>query len=295
MRIANLDGRATIVTSTGIVDVATASNGAFSTSIDKCLSQLDTLQAWFRSAEPPPTSKTTPEELQSDPKLGPVVNPRQVFAIGLNYRQHAAETGMEVPTTPMVFTKFPSSVCGPNADVPIPGPMTDYEAELVVVIGATSRNVREEDAFSVVAGYCVGQDYSERGWQRKDSPPQFSLAKSFTNFSPIGPWLTTLDELTNPNDLAIGSQLNGVTMQDSDSRTSDLVFSVPQLIAYLSSVCQLQRGDLIFTGTPEGVGQARTPPVFLKPGDEVVTTIEGLGRLRKPRHLRPRRWVAAIS
>jgi 2-keto-4-pentenoate hydratase/2-oxohepta-3-ene-1,7-dioic acid hydratase in catechol pathway len=278
VRIANLDGRATIVTDRGTIDVATASNGAFSASIDKCLSQLETLQAWFRSAAPAPTTKTTPEELQSSPKLGPIVAPRQVFAIGLNYRQHAAETGMDVPTTPMVFTKFPSAVCGPNADVPIPGPMTDYEAELVVVIGAAARNVREEDAFSVVAGYCVGQDYSERGWQRKDTPPQFSLGKSFTNFAPIGPWLTTLDDVSDPNDLAIGSQLNGVTMQDS--RTSDLVFSVPQLIAYLSSVCALQRGDLIFTGTPQGVGQARTPPVFITPGDEVVTTIEGLGRLR---------------
>jgi 2,4-diketo-3-deoxy-L-fuconate hydrolase len=277
MRLANLDGRATIVTANGMVDVANASNGAFSASMDKCLNQLDTLQAWYRAADPQPTTKTTPEELQSSPKLGPIVTPGQVFAVGLNYRQHAAETGMDVPTSPMVFTKFPSAVCGPNADVPIPGPMTDYEAELVVVIGAGGRNIREDDALSIVAGYCVGQDYSERGWQRKDAPAQFSLGKSFTNFAPIGPWLTTLDDLTDPNDLAIGSQLNGVTMQDS--RTSDLVFSVSQLIAYLSSVCALQRGDLIFTGTPSGVGQARTPPVFLKSGDEVVTTIEGLGRL----------------
>ena len=278
MRLANLDGRATIVTDNGTLDVATASNGAFSASIDKCLNQLDTLQAWFRAADPPPTTKTTPDELQSSPKLGPIVTPRQIFAIGLNYRQHAVEAGMNVPTTPMVFTKFPSAVCGPNSDVPIPGPMTDYEAELVVVIGAGGRHVREIDALSKVAGYCVGQDYSERGWQRKDTPAQFSLGKSFSNFAPIGPWLTTPDELTDPNDLAIGTQLNGVTMQDS--RTSDLVFSVSQLIAYLSSVCELHRGDLIFTGTPSGVGQARTPPVFIKPGDEVVTTIEGLGRLR---------------
>ena len=234
MRIANLDGRATIVTDRGTIDVATASNGAFSASIDKCLSQLETLQAWFRSAAPAPTTKTTPEELQSSPKLGPIVAPRQVFAIGLNYRQHAAETGMDVPTTPMVFTKFPSAVCGPNADVPIPGPMTDYEAELVVVIGAAARNVREEDAFSVVAGYCVGQDYSERGWQRKDTPPQFSLGKSFTNFAPIGPWLTTLDDVSDPNDLAIGSQLNGVTMQESNTR--DMIFPVDELIAATSIV-----------------------------------------------------------
>lgn len=279
MRLANLAGRATIVTSDGLVDVANASNGAFSASIDKCLGQLDTLGAWYGAANPVPSDPTSPETLAGDARLGPIVSaPRQVFAIGLNYRQHAAETGMGVPTSPMVFTKFPSSVCGPNESVPIPGPMTDYEAELVVVIGTTARNVCADNAYGVIAGFCVGQDYSERGWQRKDSPPQFSLGKSFANFAPIGPWLTTTDEVVQPVDLAISTQLNSTTMQDS--RTSDLVFSVPELIAYLSSVCELQRGDLIFTGTPSGVGQARTPPVFLKPGDDIVTTIEGLGTIR---------------
>jgi 2,4-diketo-3-deoxy-L-fuconate hydrolase len=279
MRLANLAGRATIVTDKGVIDLATASNGAFSASIDKCLGQLDTLKAWLNAAEPQPTDPTTPEALMGDARLGPIsATPRQVFGIGLNYRQHAAETGMELPTTPMVFTKFSSAVCGPNEPVPVPGPMLDYEAELVVVIGATARNVTVDDATSVIAGYCVGQDYSERGWQRKDSPAQFSLGKSFKNFAPIGPWLTTSDEFEGPVDLAIGSSLNGTVMQDS--RTSDLVFSVPELIAYLSSVCELQRGDLIFTGTPSGVGQARTPSVFIKPGDEIVTTIERLGTIK---------------
>src|SRR5665213_2849175 len=278
MRLANLDGRATIVADDGIIDVANASNGAFSASIEKCLGQLDKLDAWYRSAQPTLTQKIGVDTLAQDTRLGPVVRPQQVFAIGLNYRQHAAESGLEVPKEPMVFTKFASSVCGPNEQLPIPGPSTDYEAELVVIIGATLRNVGVDEALAGVAGYCVGQDYSDREWQFRGSPPQFSLAKSFRNFAPIGPWLTTADEIADPNDLAISTTVNDVVMQDST--TSDMVFSVAHLISYLSSVCELRRGDLIFTGTPQGVGHARQPPVFLQPGDVVVTSIEGLGTIR---------------
>ncbi len=156
--------------------------------------------------------------------------------------------------------------------------MTDWEAELVVVMGARARDVSIEDALSSVVGYCVGQDYSERGWQFKSTPPQFSLAKSFENFAPIGPWLTTADEVANPNNLAISTTINGVVMQDST--TSDMVFPVAELISYLSSVCELRCGDLIFTGTPQGVGQARQPPIFIQPGDVIVTSIERLGAIR---------------
>jgi 2,4-diketo-3-deoxy-L-fuconate hydrolase len=278
MRLANFDGRATIVNADGIVDVATASNGAFSASVEKCLGQLDKLGAWYRSARPPLSRDVAIDDFAREPGLGPVVTPQQVFAIGLNYRQHAAESGLEVPKVPMVFTKFASSVCGPNAPLPIPGASTDYEAELVVIIGTTLRNVNVEDALAGVAGYCVGQDYSEREWQFQGSTPQFSLAKSFKNFSPVGPWLTTADEVPNPNALSIRTRVNGDSMQDSN--TSDMVFSVRELIAYLSSVCELRQGDVIFTGTPEGVGHARKPPFFLKPGDQIETSIESLGTLR---------------
>jgi len=278
MRLANLDGRATIVAEGGIIDVATASNGAFSTSIEKCLGQLDKLNAWYRSAQPALSHDIAIDEFARDPRLGPVVSPQQVFAIGLNYRQHAAESGLDVPTSPMVFTKFSSSICGPNESLPIPGASTDYEAELVVIIATTLRNVSVDEALGGVAGYCVGQDYSEREWQFRGSPPQFSLAKSFKNFAPIGPWLTTADEIPHPNALSITTRVNGDSMQDSN--TSDMVFSVAELIAYLSSVCELRRGDVIFTGTPEGVGQARKPPFFLKPGDEIETSIESLGTIR---------------
>ncbi len=279
MRLANFEGRATIVTEDGLVDVAKSSNGAFSASLEKCVGQLGTLRTWFNSAHPRPTDAATAHELLGDERLGPVIaNPSQIFAVGLNYAQHAAESGLALPSEPMVFTKFASAICGPNAPLPLPGPMTDWEAELVVVIGATARHLREENALSSVMGYCVGQDYSERGWQFKSSPPQFSLGKSFENFAPVGPWLTTSDEIANPNDLGISTTINGVVMQESS--TSDMVFSVAQLVSYLSSFCELRRGDLIFTGTPQGVGQSRQPPVFLQPGDVVVTTIEGLGALR---------------
>jgi 2-keto-4-pentenoate hydratase/2-oxohepta-3-ene-1,7-dioic acid hydratase in catechol pathway len=277
MRLANFDGRATIVADDGVIDVARASNGAFSASLSKCLGQLDKLGAWYRSSQPTPNELISIEALAGDARLGAVVNPQQVFAIGLNYRRHAAESGKDVPTDPMVFTKFPSAVCGPNDQVPIPGAATDYEGELVVVIGTNVRDISISEALSAVAGYCVAQDYSEREWQYRNSPPQFSLGKSFKNFAPIGPWITTADEIPNPNDLALTTHLNGEIVQNSN--TSDMVFSVAELIAFLSSVCQLQRGDVIFTGTPEGVGQARTPPLFLKPGDEVVTTIERLGAI----------------
>ena len=278
MRLANLNGRATIVTDEGLIDVATASQGAYSASVDKCIPQLDKLRAWWQSSDPSATDPTTPGELFADPRLGPVVTaPQQIFAIGLNYRQHAEEMGLAVPAQPMVFTKFVSALCGPNAELPIPGPTTDFEAEMVVVIGSTARNVSIDDASSVVAGYCVGQDYSERTLQLKGTPAQFSIGKSYRNFAPVGPWLTTRDEITNPNNLRISSRVNDTTYQDSN--TSDMVFTIAELVSYLSSVWELRPGDLIFTGSPHGVGQGHTPPVFLAPGDCVVTTIEGLGSI----------------
>jgi 2,4-diketo-3-deoxy-L-fuconate hydrolase len=279
MRLANLEGRATIVTDSGVVDVARASNGAFSASIDKCISQLDLLRRWYETARPDPTDSLTPEELIGDPRLGPVVKaPQQIFAIGLNYRMHAAEMGLTLPEQPMVFTKFVSALCGPNDQLPVQGSTTDFEAELVVVIGKTVRNVSVPDALSVVAGYCVGEDYSERTLQLKGSPAQFSIGKSFKNFAPIGPWLTTTDEIDNPNNLTISSEVNGTRHQDSN--TSDMVFTVAELVSYVSSICELRPGDIMFTGSPHGVGQGLKPPVFLRPGDEIVTSIEHLGTIR---------------
>jgi 2,4-diketo-3-deoxy-L-fuconate hydrolase len=278
MRIANLDGRSTIVTDDGLVDVATSSNGAFSSSVDKCVTQLDKLQAWFESAAPKPMDLTTPSELLGDARLGPVVtSPQQIFAVGLNYRHHAEEMGLVLPKEPMVFTKFVSSLCGPNEELPLPSDTTDFEAELVVVIGKKTRDVSVGDALGVVAGYCVGQDFSERTLQMKGTPAQFSLGKSFRNFTPVGPWLTTTDEINDANDLVIRCSVNGTQYQDSN--TSDMVFGVEEIVSYLSGVVELRPGDLIFTGSPHGVGQGQRPPVYLQSGDRVVTSIERLGRI----------------
>jgi 2-keto-4-pentenoate hydratase/2-oxohepta-3-ene-1,7-dioic acid hydratase in catechol pathway len=278
MRLANLAGRSTIVTDDGLIDVATSSNGAFSASVDKCVGQLDKLRVWFNAAQPAPGDTTPPEALYGDARLGPVVTvPQQIFAVGLNYRHHAEEMGLDLPTQPMIFTKFVSSLCGPNDEVPIPSATTDFEAELVVVVGARARNLTVDDALSAVAGYCVGQDFSERTLQMRGPAAQFSLGKSFRNFSPVGPWLTTTDEVAFPNSLAITCSVSGTEYQNST--TSDMVFSVAEVVSYLSSVVELRPGDLIFTGSPHGVGQGHTPPVFLKLGDRVVTEIEKLGRI----------------
>ena len=278
MRIANLAGRATIVTDDGLIDLATQSHGAFSASMDKCLTQLDKIQAWFARSAPAVTDATTPRELLGDARLGPVVvRPQQVFAVGLNYRHHAEEMHLALPKTPMVFTKFVSSLCGPNDEVPIPSFTTDFEAELVVIIGSTTRDVSIDEALSCVAGYCVGQDYSERTLQMQGTPAQFSLGKSYRNFTPIGPWLTTADEIVDPNVLGIRCAINDTEYQNSS--TADMVFSVAEIVSYLSGVVELRTGDIIFTGSPHGVGQGRTPPVFLRPGDRIVTSIDHLGRI----------------
>ncbi|HWD96626.1 MAG TPA: fumarylacetoacetate hydrolase family protein [Acidimicrobiales bacterium] len=278
MRIANLAGRATIVTDSGLIDIATASNGAFSASVDKCVAQLETLQTWYRSAQPAVTSETTASELYGDPRLGPVVvNPQQIFAVGLNYRHHANEMNMTIPSEPMVFTKFLSSLCGPNDELPVRGETTDFEAELVIVLGTRARDLTEDQALGAVAGYCVGQDFSERTLQRRGATPQYSLAKSFRNFTPVGPWLTTADEVPDPNDLNIACRVNDVQYQNST--TGDMIFRVSEIVSYLSTIVELRPGDLVFTGSPHGVGQGQTPPLFLKPGDQIVTTIERLGQI----------------
>lgn len=279
MRIANLSGRATVVTDGGCVDIELASRGAFSHDVDQTISRFDELGAWFTETSPAATESTTPEQLLSDPRLGPAVNaPGQVFAIGVNYRAHAAEMGLTPPTTPMVFTKFPSAIANATAQVPVPSSTTDWEAELVVVIGRRGRNVAVTNALDYVAGYCVGQDFSDRELQMRSTPAQFSLGKSHENFAPIGPWITSADEIDDPNNLRITCDVNEHRYQDST--TGDMVFSVPELIAYLSTVCELRPGDLIFTGSPHGVGQGQHPPVFLKPGDVIATAISNLGSMR---------------
>ena len=210
--------------------------------------------------------------------LAPVARPGKIIAVGLNYRDHALETKQPIPTTPIIFGKFPSSINGPEADVVLPGddPQADYEAELAVVIGRKAKGVNEADALNYVAGYMPLNDVSARRWQFADK--QWVRGKSPDTFCPTGPWLTTRDAVPDPHKLGIRMRVNGAVVQSSN--TSNLIFGVPALIAFLSAAITLDPGDIIATGTPGGVGVFRDPPVFLKAGDVMEVDIEGLGVLR---------------
>ena len=210
----------------------------------------------------------------------PVPRPGKVVAIGLNYRDHSIEQGVQPPSAPLFFAKFPTSVTGPYDPIVIPpgDPQVDYEAELAVVIGRRCKAIREAEAMDYVGGYMVLNDVSARSWQFADK--QWVRGKSCDTFCPIGPWLTTRDDVPDPHNLDIATRVNGITLQNSN--TSKLIFRIPQLIAYISVSITLEPGDIIATGTPEGVGVFRKPPIFLKDGDVVEVEIEGLGALRNP-------------
>ncbi len=271
MKLANHDGRLAIVLSDGVVDVATASDGRFNSDPMAAYDAWDELVAWAVSA-------TTPTGPLDEAKLGnPAPRPRQVFAIGLNYRSHAEESGMAIPAVPATFTKYPASLSGPFDDIEVHGDAVDWEVELVAVIGRQADRVTEADAWAHVAGVTVGQDISDRTLQFA-AGMQFSLGKSRRGYGPMGPWLVTPDELSDPDDLALGCSVDGETVQDA--RTSDLIFGVRQLVAELSAVLPLLPGDVIFTGTPAGVGMARQPPRSLQPGQVLETWIEGIGTIR---------------
>ena len=218
------------------------------------------------------------ESARASGRLGsPIPIPRNSFAIGLNYGDHAAESSIEVPETPLVFTKFPSCISGPDADVELRSSYADWEVELVVIIGSTCRDVAAENAWDHVFGLTVGQDISDRALQFAAQPPHFDLGKSRDGYGPIGPVVVSLDAVEDHTDLAITCDINGTRRQDS--RTSSMLFDVPTLIEYLSGILTLEPGDIIFTGTPDGVGAAQKPPVFLQAGDTIVSTIEGIGTI----------------
>ena len=205
----------------------------------------------------------------------PVPRPRNSIAIGLNYVDHAAESNMEPPRFPLTFTKFPSCIVGPRSNVELNSAAADWEVELVVVIGDGGRNIAAVDAWNHIVGVTVGQDISDRQLQFAAKPPHFDLGKSRDTYGPMGPVLVSTDSFDDVTDLAITCDINGTRRQDA--RTSELIFSVADLVEYLSSILTLSTGDVIFTGTPSGVGAATR--TFLKPGDEIVSTIEGIGTL----------------
>jgi 2-keto-4-pentenoate hydratase/2-oxohepta-3-ene-1,7-dioic acid hydratase in catechol pathway len=274
VRVANVAGRLALVSGGRAVDVEKASEGRFGPDTQSVYGQWEAFRAWVPDVDLPEGEEIDLAELGP-----PAPAPRQVFAIGLNYRDHATEAGFDVPNNPTVFTKFPASFTGPYGEIPLPaGGKTDWEVELVGVIGRRAERVPAEGAWSYVAGLTVGQDLSERASQTSGSAPQFSLAKSFAGFSPTGPWLVTMDEFADPGDLELGCYVNGEQVQQA--RTSDLVFSLPELISRLSHVLPLLAGDVIFTGTPAGVGFSRNPQRFLSPGDELVSYVKGIGEMR---------------
>jgi 2,4-didehydro-3-deoxy-L-rhamnonate hydrolase len=279
MRIANVGGRLKVLVGDGAVDVHDASDGRFDAAPELAYPRFDELTAWAA------TVSEAAEGFDPAEALAPSPLPRQVFAIGLNYGNHAKEAGLATPEAPVVFTKFPSSFSGPISEVVLPEGSVDWEIEVVAVIGTLARDVPVERGWDFVAGLTAGQDLSERELQRSGPAPQFGLAKSFAGFSPMGPSLVTPDEFDNPDDLALSCKVNGVTVQDG--RSGDLIFSIPELVSYLSSVVTLYPGDVVFTGTPEGVGMGRVPPWYLHDGDVLHSEIEGIGQLtqtfvRKP-------------
>jgi 2,4-diketo-3-deoxy-L-fuconate hydrolase len=272
MRLANLGGRAQLVVGEGLVDVERASKGGFPSDPMAALEVWDALRVFAEgiSAADAPLDES---------RLGPPVpRPTKVFGVGLNYREHAKEAGLEIPKAPLIFTKFPSCLVGPRADVVLSSGYVDWEAELVVVIGRRGRRIPAERALEHVAGFTAGQDVSDRKIQFADKPPQFSMGKSIDTFGPIGPAIVSLDEFRDPDDIGLTCDIDGERVQEA--RTTDMIFSVSELIAYLSNLCTLESGDLIFTGTPAGVGSVRNPRRYLKPGETITTTIEGIGTLQ---------------
>jgi len=284
MRVGVIANRLVLVDGDTAVDIERASKGRFPADPERLFDTWDSLAEWAASAEP------DGERLPLDQLQNPVPAPRQVFGIGANYLDHVEEAASArghvgdvkalLPKDPMIFTKFRTSLSGPHDAIQLPSRNVDWEVELVVVMGRRAERVAEKDAWDHVAGLTVGQDISERVLQLAGIAPQISMGKSFPGFGPLGPVLVTPDALDDPDDLELGCTLNGRVMQKA--RTSGMIFSVAELIAYISTICPLLPGDLIFTGTSGGVGLFRKPPVYLKPGDTLVSWVKGIGELRNP-------------
>lgn len=283
MRLANVHGRAIILAneSSGY-DVADLSTGRFGPSLAAVFDAWDEFRIWADELQPTANPTAFPRRALGPPSPAP----RQIFAIGLNYSEHAAETGFQVPALlPPVFTKYVSALAGPDCAVALPaGGHTDWEVELVAVIGRRGHQIALRDAWEHVAGLTIGQDISERILQMAVPPAQFSLGKSHSNFAPTGPWLVTPDELPDKDDIELGCSIDGEVVQNG--RTKDLIFPVAQLIAELSKIVTLFPGDLIFTGTPDGVGLGRVPQRWLEEGNHLRSWAAGIGELHQ-------RFVAA--
>ena len=269
-KLGSNSGRAIFIKDDKYYDVNTISNGDISSNSLKALSDTEKLSQLYINL-----NDYEPSGNLSDINLDPPIIPTNVFAVGLNYKKHAEESNLEIPPFPMIFTKHSTCISGPKSDICMKSDMVDYEAELVFVIGKGGKDISKEDAWQHVAGLCVGQDISDRPVQFHPTPPQFNLGKSFDTFGPIGPYLVSTDLFDNKESLKLQCWVNDELRQET--LTNDLIFDIPYLISYISEFITLNTGDVIFTGTPEGVGA--TQGKFLKDGDILKTTIEGIGTL----------------
>jgi 2-keto-4-pentenoate hydratase/2-oxohepta-3-ene-1,7-dioic acid hydratase in catechol pathway len=258
------------------VDVANASGGRFSPDPMAAFERWTEFSDWAAAQK----SRIDSDDPPADPAMfgPPVPQPRQVFAVALNYPLHVDEARLTAPDDPLVFTKFPSCLTDPHATVALPSDHVDWEVELVVAIATGGNRIPAEKAWDHVAGLTVGQDLSERRVQLAGPRPQFSLGKSFPGFGPTGPVLVTPDEVADPDDLELSCWLGDQRVQHA--RTGEMIFSVPELIARISRTCTLLPGDLLFTGTPSGVGAGMDPPRYLHADDVLTSRIVGIGELR---------------
>ena len=276
MRFANVSRRACLVLDGRAVDIGEASGGALGSDpmMTADLANHPALRGLAAEVDPSAWPALDQETLGP-----PVPHPGKIIALALNYRTHAAEAGLAIPTEPHVMAKFPTCICGPGDDVPIGDlQMVDYEVELVLAVGRRGKGLAAADAWSHISGLTCGNDVSDRNEQFRPPVRQFSLAKSYDTFGPIGPTAITPDEVPNPDDLALSCRVDGEVRQQA--RTSDFIFDVSYLMAWLSRYVTLEVGDLIFTGTPGGVGDSMDPPSYLRDGQIVEVEIEGIGSLR---------------
>ena len=278
MKLANIGGRASIVIDGKALDVGQASDGKLGPGIEVLtdLAVHDELRALAANADSSALSDF------DDASLGPIARSGKGIGIALNYRGHAEESGMPIPEEPTAFGKFSSSYVGPYANIHVPSSLdrVDFEAEVVVAIGARLRNVEQERVWECIAGVTAGQDVTARREQWRKPLNQFTLSKSYDTFSPCGPVLATVDEFADPDDIEIIGHVDDLEVQRG--RTSELIFSIPVLVSWLSRFVTLEPGDLIFTGTPAGCGVRRTPRLYLQPGMTLTTQIPEVGTMRNP-------------
>jgi len=277
LKLASIQGRAHFVigssTEFRVVDIEHSSKGSLPSDVMSCYTVWQSLREHAKTISESDGVACSLEQLDC-----PVPQPRQLFAVGLNYKKHAEEMGSPIPSTPLTFAKFQSSINTPSGDVQLVGATCDYESELVVVIGAGGVNIARANAWQHIAGITAGQDISDRTLQYSGVPPQFSLGKSRTGFTPMGPWVADMQDNSNRDDLRLTCMVNGEVRQDT--KTSDMIFDISQIVSYLSGICQLFPGDAIFTGTTSGVGHGHKPPIYLQRGDIIETSLEGVGIIR---------------